>query len=115
MAKGIDVSDVSKIMSQMSKELYFEQRWARKFFVCLQIANPQILGFIPQSQILKFLRRASPQFANPQISLVSQPTNRKSANPQICKEKNNVSDPDPHWFASNIFFTYVNFMLRNAM
>ncbi len=29
------------------------------------------------------------------ISLVSQ-----SANPQVCKEKSCVSDPDPHWLAS---------------
>ncbi len=31
-----------------------------------QIANPQILWLIPQSQNLKFLRYASPQIANPQ-------------------------------------------------
>jgi hypothetical protein len=29
---------------------------------------------------------------------------RKSQNPQICMEKNSVSDPDQHWFASNTFF-----------
>jgi hypothetical protein len=32
-----------------------------------QIANPQILGLFPQSQIREFLRCASPQIANPQI------------------------------------------------
>ncbi len=37
--------------------------------------------------IRKFLRWSSPQIANP----------------QICKEKNSVSDPDQHWFASIIF------------
>ncbi len=36
--------------------------------------------------------------------MVSQYANRKSANLQ---GKNNVSDPDLRWFASNIFFTYV--------
>jgi hypothetical protein len=25
---------------------------------------------------------------------------------KICKKKSSVSDPDLHWFASNIFFTY---------
>ncbi len=29
-------------------------------------------------------------------------------NPQICKRENSVSDPDPRWVASNIFFTYVS-------
>ncbi len=33
------------------------------------------------------------------------------ANLQICKAKSRVFDPDPHWFASNIFFTYV----RNSL
>jgi hypothetical protein len=62
-------------------------------FVGPQIANPQIL--IPQSQIRKFLWqiRRFPWCPGQQI------TN------QICKEKSSVSDPDPHWFASNIFFT----------
>ncbi len=35
-----------------------------------QIANPQILGLIPQLQINKFLRCASPQIANPQIFMI---------------------------------------------
>jgi hypothetical protein len=34
------------------------------FFISPQIANPQILLLIPQSQILKFLRCASPQICN---------------------------------------------------
>jgi hypothetical protein len=37
------------------------------FFVGPQIANPQILELIPQSQIRTFLMGASPQIANPQI------------------------------------------------
>jgi hypothetical protein len=42
--------------------------WVRNVFVVSpQIANPQISGLIPQSQIRTFLRFASPQIANPQI------------------------------------------------
>ncbi len=37
-------------------------------FVSPQNANPQILGLIPQSQIRKFLKCASPQIANPQTA-----------------------------------------------
>jgi hypothetical protein len=44
----------------------------------------------PQIAISKFPWRSSPHMANP----------------QICKEKNSVSNPDPHWLASNIFFAY---------
>jgi hypothetical protein len=40
---------------------------AQMLFVSPQIANPQIIRLIPQWQILKFLRCASPQSANPQI------------------------------------------------
>ncbi len=36
-------------------------------FLSPQIAYPQILGLIPQSQIHKFPRCANPQIANPQI------------------------------------------------
>jgi hypothetical protein len=73
------------------------QKWARK------ICTPQIRKFlgsfrnkksakfrgvpVQKSQIHKFV------MINPQI-----------ANPQICKRKNNVSDPDPPWLLSNIFF-----------
>jgi hypothetical protein len=75
--------------------------WARKLFC----NSPQIEN-LPHSQIRKFLRSVrksqiyifvviNPEIANPKISLVSQ-----SANPQVCKEKIRVSDPDPHWFAS---------------
>jgi hypothetical protein len=39
------------------------------FFVCPQIANPKILGLIPQSHNRKFLMCASLQMANPQIFL----------------------------------------------
>jgi hypothetical protein len=54
-----------------------------------QIANPQIYKrIIRKSHICKFPWCSSLQIANP----------------QICKEENSVSDPDPHWFASNIFF-----------
>jgi hypothetical protein len=59
-------------------------------FVRSQIATPQIFGLIPPSQIRKFLRCSGPQICkfvmiiaqigNPQISLVSQSANRKSAN-----------------------------------
>jgi hypothetical protein len=37
-------------------------------FVSPQIANPQILGLIPQLKIRKFLKCASPQIANPQTA-----------------------------------------------
>jgi hypothetical protein len=37
------------------------------------------------------------------------------ANPQICIEKNSVSDPDPHWFASNVFFGLQKYILDNEM
>jgi hypothetical protein len=55
-----------------------------------QIANPQsreFLGSFCKSQTRKF-----PWYPSSQI-----------ANPQICKEKSCVSDPDPHWFVSDIF------------
>ncbi len=49
--------------------------------------SPQILGLIPQSEIRKFFRCASPQIRkivmiNPQISEVSQNANHKLANLQ---------------------------------
>jgi hypothetical protein len=72
------------------------------FFVGPQIANPQILGLIPQSQIRKFLRCASPQIANPQICYVNPQISLVSslqiADPQICmgKGKSSIFDPDPH-------------------
>ncbi len=59
--------------------------------ICLLVRKSQIrkyLGLILQLQIRKFLRCASPQIPNP----------------QFCKEKGSVSDPDPHWFATNTFF-----------
>jgi hypothetical protein len=40
------------------------------FFTSPQIANLQVLGFIPQSQIYKFLGYASSQIANPQICII---------------------------------------------
>jgi hypothetical protein len=49
------------------------------YFFTPQIANPRILGLIPQSKIRKFLRCASPQIANPQICN-DYSVNRKSAN-----------------------------------
>jgi hypothetical protein len=76
-----------------------------QIFFSPQIENPQILGLILQTQFQKFLRRASPQVANPQIFLVPSP---QIGNPQICKEKGSVSDPGPHWFALNTFFTCVS-------
>ncbi len=86
------------------------QRWGRKF-VCLSAnSKSHILGFILQSQISKFMRCQSLQIANPQISWVS-----RSANCKIRKfsRKKQCFYPDPHWFASNIFFTYVS-MFRLA-
>ncbi len=81
-------------------------------FVSPQIANPQKSRLIPQSLTRKFfpcvpVRKSkihkfamiNPQIAIPQISLVSQSANRKSANVQGKKQ---FSDPDPHWFSSNI-------------
>jgi hypothetical protein len=64
----------------------------RQIFFSPQIANPQILRLIPQSQISKYLWCSSPQITNPKISM----------------EKGIVSDPDPHWFASNKFSSYVS-------
>jgi hypothetical protein len=43
------------------------QKWTRNFFVSLQIANPQMSGPVPQLQIRKFLKCASPQMANSKI------------------------------------------------
>ncbi len=40
-------------------------------FFSPQIANPQILGLIPQLKIRKFLKCESPQIANPQIATVA--------------------------------------------
>jgi hypothetical protein len=56
------------------------------FFCKSEIANPQILGLIPQSQIRKFLRCASPQMRkfvtiNPQIAKIYC---LKKLSPQIC-------------------------------
>jgi hypothetical protein len=68
------------------------QRWARNFFIGSQIANPQILGLIPQSQICKFLARASPKISNLQICN-DYSANRKSANFQ---GKSVIFGPDPH-------------------
>jgi hypothetical protein len=51
------------------------------FFVSLHIANPRILGLILQSQIrICGVPVRKLQIANPQISLVSQSANLKSAN-----------------------------------
>jgi hypothetical protein len=57
-------------------------------FVSPPIADPQILLLIPQSQIREFPCCPSP----------------KIANPQICKVKNSISDPDPHSFAFQYLF-----------
>jgi hypothetical protein len=46
----------------------YSRAWQANFYKSLQIANLQILGPILLSQICKFLRCASPQIANPQIS-----------------------------------------------
>jgi hypothetical protein len=59
-----------------------------KFFDSPQIANPQIHGLIPQAQTRKSQIRKLPWCPSVQI-----------ANPQICKAKSSVFDPDPHWFA----------------
>jgi hypothetical protein len=55
----------------------------QSFVKSTQIANPQILGFIPLSEILKFLTcaGAGQQIANPQIFLI----NSKILIPQISK------------------------------
>jgi hypothetical protein len=61
------------------------QRWSRIFFLLVR-----------KSQIRKFFGSFhNPKSANSEVF--------QSANPQICKEKSSVSDPDPHWFASEIF------------
>jgi hypothetical protein len=52
---------------------------AQTFFVSPQLANPQIRGLLPQSQIRKFLRCASPQIAKPKICN-EQFANHKSTN-----------------------------------
>jgi hypothetical protein len=49
-------------------------------FLCPQIANPQILGFIPQSQVRKFLGCASPQirkFAMINLEITNPQNDRK--------------------------------------
>ncbi len=85
-----------RVFTYTYKTLSQAKRWARISFVSPQIANLQILGLIPQSQIRKFMRCASPQITNPQIvCLVYSP---QIANPQICKDKSSVSYLDPHWF-----------------
>jgi hypothetical protein len=66
------------------------------FFDSPQIVHPEILGLIPQAQIRKSQIRKFRWCPSVQI-----------ANPQIYKAKSSVFDPDPHWFASNIFF-YLN-------
>jgi hypothetical protein len=53
--------------------------------------SPQTRKFVKNYPQITYLK--IPWCSSPQI-----------ANPQICKEENSVSDPDPHWFASNIFF-----------
>jgi hypothetical protein len=54
----------------------FQKRASKLFILSLQIAKSQMLGFIPQSQIRKFLRHANPQFSNQQIFILV----HKSAN-----------------------------------
>jgi hypothetical protein len=53
-----------RVFTYTYKTLSQAKRWARISFVSPQIANPQILGLIPQSQICKFMRCAAPQIAN---------------------------------------------------
>jgi hypothetical protein len=43
-----------------------------------QIANPQILGLTPLSQIRKFLMHAIPQITNPQIFIVNNFASKQS-------------------------------------
>ncbi len=100
------------------------QRWVRNFFLFRKSQISKYLGSfrnhksanlwgVParKSQIRKFF------MMNPQIS------NRKLANflgVPVCKsqirklarKKNSVSDPDPNWFASNIFFNYFVYLRR---
>jgi hypothetical protein len=60
------------------------------FFVSPQSANLQILGLIPQSQVRKFLRCASPHRKIRKFGMI----NPQIANSRICKEKSSVSDPN---------------------
>ncbi len=70
------------------------------FWAHSTISNPQIRESNPQ--IRKFVM-INPQNVNPQISLVSQSANRKSANLQGKKQCFLSRSADPHWFASNFF------------
>jgi hypothetical protein len=85
----------SRVTSQINHQRWVGTgHWAVGTQILLfipQIANPQILELIPQSQICQFLRCASPQITNT----------------QSCKEKS-ISDPDLHWFAFNIIFNKVS-------
>jgi hypothetical protein len=86
------------------------------YFVSPQIPNKQFLGLIPRPQILKLLgmpvcRSQIHKFVMIilQIRKFSWCPSPRIPNPQNCKEKGSVSDPDPHWFAS------IYFRLQNAM
>jgi hypothetical protein len=75
-----------------------------------QIANPQIPGLIPLSQIRKFLRYASPQIANPQIFFI----NPKIATPQISpKYCTNLYHNSSKSCPFNHFFNYVQILIRS--
>jgi hypothetical protein len=79
----------SHVMQSFSqKGLILMKGGHANFFVSRYIANPQILGLIPQLQIV---------------------------NPQICKEKNNISDSDLHWFASLFSYTKNKYILDYEM
>jgi hypothetical protein len=68
------------------------------FFLSPQIANPQILGLISLSQILKFLRYASPQIANEQIFVI---------NPQIANQQSDPFAEGPKFGKFEICETYL--------
>jgi hypothetical protein len=66
---------------------------------------------VRKSPIRKFVL-INPQITNPKIPLWSQFANSKYAN---LLEKNSVSDPDPHWFASNTFCGLQKYILDYEM
>jgi hypothetical protein len=71
---------MNKTWSQQKFSVFaVEQRWARIFFGWSANRKSANSWLILQSQIRKFVM-INPQMANPQISLVSQSTDRKSSN-----------------------------------
>ncbi len=70
----LSIENVGSLYKSWDREKRFRannvninEEMGKQTFLNLQIANPQILGLIPESQNHKFLRYVSPQISNPQI------------------------------------------------